>query len=113
TDEVKLRQILINLINNALKFTSAGGISVRSQSLEASKIAFEVEDTGAGIAPEDLDKLFEAFTQTESGKQSQEGTGLGLSISSKFVQLMGGEMSVSSQVGKGTIFHFEIEVEEV
>ena len=113
TDEVKLRQILINLINNALKFTEQGGISVRSKSIASAKIAFEVEDTGPGIAPEDLDKLFEAFCQTESGKQSQEGTGLGLSISRKFVQLMGGEMRVSSELGQGTIFSFEINVREV
>ena len=113
TDEVKLRQILINLINNALKFTSAGGICVRSQRIDSQKIAFEVEDTGTGIAPEDLDKLFEAFTQTESGKQAQEGTGLGLPISRKFVQLMGGDMRVSSQVGQGTIFSFEIQVEQI
>ena len=113
TDEIKLRQILINLINNALKFTSTGGISVRGQKIDASKIVIEVEDTGPGIAPEDLDKLFEAFSQTESGKQAQEGTGLGLSISRKFVQLMGGEMRVSSQVGQGTIFSFDINVEQV
>ena len=113
TDEVKLRQILINLINNALKFTEQGGICIRSQCLEPSKIVFEVEDTGPGIAPEDLDKLFEAFSQTESGKKAQEGTGLGLSISRKFVQLMGGEMKVSSQVGRGTIFSFSINVNEV
>ncbi|MDJ1174459.1 hybrid sensor histidine kinase/response regulator [Roseofilum capinflatum] len=113
TDEVKLRQILINLINNALKFTQQGGICVRSQSMNNSKIAFEVEDTGPGIAPEDLKTLFEAFSQTESGKQSQEGTGLGLSISRQFVQVMGGEMHVSSTLGKGTIFTFEIAYEEV
>ena len=113
TDEVKLRQILINLINNALKFTEKGSICLRSQNLESSRLVFEVEDTGPGIAPEDLNKLFEAFTQTESGKQAQEGTGLGLSISRKFVRLMGGEMRVRSQVGKGTIFNFEIQMEEV
>lgn len=112
-DEVKLRQILINLINNALKFTSTGGISVRSKRIDRVKIAFEVEDTGPGIAPEDLDQLFSAFSQTESGKQAQEGTGLGLSISRKFVQLMGGEMHVSSQLGRGTIFGFEMRISEV
>ena len=113
SDEVKLRQILINLINNALKFTERGGISVRSQKISSDKIGFEVEDTGPGIAPEELERLFEAFSQTETGKQAQEGTGLGLSISSKFVELMGGEMRVSSQVGRGTRFRFEIIVEEV
>jgi len=112
-DEVKLRQILINLINNAIKFTSTGGISVRSQKINSTKIAFEVEDTGPGIAPEDLDKLFQAFSQTDSGKQSQEGTGLGLSISRQFVEVMGGEMRVSSQVGEGTVFGFEINFSEV
>ena len=112
TDEVKLRQVLINLVNNAIKFTDEGGVSVRS-SLKNIKeqeaiIVFEVEDTGAGIAPEEIDSLFEAFVQTATGKQAQEGTGLGLPISRKFVQLMGGEMTVSSLVGNGTVFKFEI-----
>jgi len=135
TDEVKLRQILINLINNALKFTERGGISLRvsqnqsippssghppyqggqggSNNQQPTTIYFEVEDTGAGIAPEELDKLFEAFTQTTSGKQAQEGTGLGLSISRKFAELMGGEMRATSRVGEGTVFSFEIQCLEV
>jgi predicted ATPase/signal transduction histidine kinase/CheY-like chemotaxis protein len=132
TDEVKLRQVLINLLNNALKFTSEGGVSVRvgttrilnadtrmnphstdeaiRASVSESVLCFEVEDTGAGIASEELDSLFEAFVQTKTGRESQEGTGLGLPISRKFVQLMGGEMSVSSEVGKGTLFKFAIRV---
>ncbi len=111
TDEVKLRQILINLLNNALKFTKQGGISLRvGKDSEASKLIFEIEDTGDGIAPDELDSLFEAFVQTKTGQQAQEGTGLGLPISRQFVQLMGGEMTVSSQVGKGTIFKFAIKV---
>jgi signal transduction histidine kinase/CheY-like chemotaxis protein len=116
TDEVKLRQVLINLVNNAIKFTDEGGVLVRSslKNLKEKKekeaiIVFEVEDTGAGIAPEEIDSLFEAFVQTATGKQAQEGTGLGLPISKKFVELMGGEMTVSSEVGKGTIFKFEIQ----
>ncbi|MGK7925306.1 MAG: ATP-binding protein [Spirulina sp.] len=142
TDEVKLRQVLINLINNAIKFTSEGGVSVRVQSMNnyqlsiinektsqqpitnnqqpitnnqqpITKIIFEVEDTGAGIAPEELDKLFEAFTQTETGKQAQEGTGLGLLISRKFVRLMGGDIRVTSQINKGTTFSFVIEAKIV
>jgi len=125
TDEVKLRQILINLINNALTFTERGGISLRvsqnqSPATESKTnnqhpitICFEVEDTGAGIAPEELDQLFEAFTQTASGKQAQEGTGLGLSISRKFTALMGGEMWATSRVGEGTVFRFEIQCQEV
>ncbi len=127
TDEVKVRQVLINLLNNALKFTEAGGVSVRvgvvpSVPIEGSHadeltdlerritLAVEIEDTGAGIAPEELDNLFEAFMQTQSGKEAQEGTGLGLPISRKFVQLMGGDITVTSQVGRGTIFKFEIRV---
>lgn len=116
-DSVKLRQILINLLNNALKFTSEGGISVRisHQSPVTHQkpitIKFEVEDTGAGIAEEEFDQLFEAFAQTETGKNSQEGTGLGLPISRQFVQLMGGDITISSQVGVGTIFSFDIQVE--
>jgi signal transduction histidine kinase/CheY-like chemotaxis protein len=113
TDELKLRQVLINLINNALKFTEEGGVSVKIHQKSANKITFEVEDTGVGIDPEELEQIFEPFTQTHSGKQSQEGTGLGLSISRKFVQLMGGEMRVSSLVGQGTIFNFDIEIQQV
>lgn len=157
SDEVKLRQVLINLINNAIKFTEEGGISVRvelvkqsqesgvslaTQMQEADKklatylseevkstkvatskfinqqsiidkervvIAFEIEDTGPGIAEAELDSLFEAFAQTETGKQAQEGTGLGLPISRKFVQLMGGKITVKSVVGRGTIFKFDIQ----
>ncbi|MFB8792275.1 MAG: AAA family ATPase [Potamolinea sp.] len=129
TDETKLRQVLINLLNNALKFTKQGGVSLRvgmknRQSLIANSkesamsheqlaITFEVEDTGAGIAPEELDSLFEAFVQTKTGKESQEGTGLGLPISRSFVQLMGGEITVSSSVGKGSLFKFDILVSPV
>jgi PAS domain S-box-containing protein len=125
SDEVKLRQVLINLLNNALKFTTEGGICVRvsSQVNQNGKIPheetpkttlyFEVEDTGPGIAPEELDSLFEAFVQTQTGQQAQEGTGLGLPISRKFIQLMGGEIRVQSQVDAGTIFKFKINVEKV
>ncbi len=117
TDEIKLRQVLINLLNNALKFTQEGGVSLRVDTLEQSenscRLLFEIEDTGPGIAPNDLDSLFEAFVQTAIGKQAQEGTGLGLPISRKFVQLMGGEIIVSSEIGKGTIFKFEIVVNVV
>jgi len=117
TDEVKMRQVLINLLNNALKFTIEGGITVRINAntietdlkLQRSVIEFEVEDTGPGIASDELDELFTAFVQTEVGKQSQEGTGLGLPISRKFVQLMGGDMVVSSEVGRGTTFQFQIQ----
>ncbi|WP_052055389.1 hybrid sensor histidine kinase/response regulator [Myxosarcina sp. GI1] len=110
TDERKLRQVLINLLNNALKFTSEGGVTLRVKPdlVDTYTLLFEIEDTGAGIAPEELDTLFETFTQTETGRQSEEGTGLGLPISRKFVQLMGGDIVVSSQLGMGTVFRFNI-----
>jgi len=114
-DELKLRQVLINLLNNAIKFTEEGGVSIRvrpqaiAEGSPNIELEFEIEDTGAGIAPEDIDSLFEAFVQTETGKQSQEGTGLGLPISRKFVQLMGGDITVTSTVGRGTTFKFNIE----
>lgn len=126
TDEVKLRQVLINLLSNALKFTFEGGVSVRVSVVNDNRqqttdprrpawghqqtIHFEVEDTGAGIADDELDSLFEAFVQTKTGKEAQEGTGLGLPITRKFVQLMGGEIAVSSEVGRGTTFKFDIQV---
>ncbi|MCP4397148.1 MAG: response regulator [bacterium] len=118
TDEVKLRQVLINLLNNAIKFTNEGGVAVRvrrerfsdPERVEAFTINlhFEIEDSGPGIAPEEIDTMFEAFGQTETGRQSQEGTGLGLPITRKFVQLMGGDITVSSDVGRGTTFKFDI-----
>lgn len=151
TDEVKLRQVLINLLNNAIKFTQEGRVSVKvnlkpepslkeanivnvadnstslnvrqDRSLENSRISqlentsdlesasscfltFEISDTGLGIAADELNNLFEAFVQTRTGKDSQEGTGLGLPISRNFVELMGGQMTVSSVVGVGTTFAF-------
>lgn len=121
TDDKKLRQVLINLLGNAIKFTNEGSVTlrvrgqeleVRGQEIDKSYILlFEIEDTGAGIAPSEIDSLFEAFVQTETGKQSQQGTGLGLPISKKFVELMEGEITVSSKLGKGTIFQFKIPVQ--
>ena len=113
TDERKLRQILINLLNNALKFTTKGRVTLRVKPDPASSqtLLWEIEDTGAGIAPEELDTLFDAFTQTETGRQSEEGTGLGLPISRKFVRLMGGDITVSSELGRGTVFKFKIVAE--
>jgi signal transduction histidine kinase/DNA-binding response OmpR family regulator len=122
TDDKKLRQVLINLLGNAIKFTDRGRVTlrVREQGCRGAKekyfpyssishtLTFEIEDTGSGIAPEEIDSLFTAFVQTEAGKQSQQGTGLGLPISKKFVELMGGEIDVSSQLDKGTIFTFNI-----
>ncbi|MDM8554572.1 ATP-binding protein [Desulfococcaceae bacterium HSG7] len=116
TDEVRLRQVLINLLNNALKFTKEGGVAVRTRVTDLEdrksgirKLKFEIKDTGPGIAPEETDKLFEAFVQTETGRKAQEGTGLGLAISKKFVQLMGGDITVKSEPGRGTTFTFDIQ----
>ncbi|MDI9636233.1 CHASE2 domain-containing protein [Geitlerinema splendidum] len=104
TDELKLRQVLINLINNAIKFTDSGRISVNVKKPYASfddrapvVLTFEVEDTGVGISPDELDQVFQPFRQTSSGQKVSEGTGLGLTISHQFVWLMGGEMSVLSR----------------
>lgn len=115
TDETKLRQVLINLLNNAIKFTEEGGVNLfvyinSNQRIKGENIniTFAVEDTGAGIADNDLGKVFEAFSQTEVGRNSQEGTGLGLPISRKFVQLMGGDITIKSKLGEGSIFSFEI-----
>jgi two-component system sensor histidine kinase/response regulator len=159
TDEHKLRQILINLLGNAIKFTEEGSVTLRVRCCDGEMgrwgdgemgrqgdketgrqgeteigrgevfppilpsphhpislsphLLFEVEDTGPGIAPEELDTLFDAFTQTESGQKTQEGTGLGLALTRQFVQLMGGNISVSSRVGQGTIFTVEIPIELV
>jgi chemotaxis family two-component system sensor kinase Cph1 len=118
TDESKLRQVLINLLENSLKFTKTGGVTLRVKVADASwrstmsncRLLFEVEDTGQGIAADELDLLFDPFVQTETGRQSMQGTGLGLPISKQFVRLMGGDINVSSKVGKGTIFTFDIQL---
>ncbi|HEY9643088.1 MAG TPA: PAS domain S-box protein [Coleofasciculaceae cyanobacterium] len=132
TDESKLRQVLVNLLGNAIKFTDTGSVVLRvsqateqlgsqnpsadcpSSSCPSSNLhtlIFEVADTGLGIAAEELDRLFQPFVQTKTGEQSQQGTGLGLAISQKFVQLMGGEISVGTGLGQGTTFRFSIPVE--
>ena len=110
TDEGKLRQVLINLVGNGIKFTAEGGVTVRGKTIDNSHLLFEIEDTGPGIATEEIDKLFEAFGQTETGRKSQQGTGLGLPISQKFVQLMGGNIRVSSILGQGTMFAFDLKI---
>ncbi len=110
TDEGKLRQVLINLLNNAVKFTAEGEVTLTVTALAPDRLQFEVRDTGPGIDPAEEDQLFEAFGQTSVGVQSQEGTGLGLPISQKFVQLMGGEITVTSAAGAGACFAFTIAV---
>jgi signal transduction histidine kinase len=123
TDRVKLRQILINLISNGIKFTSEGSVTLnvknqdsveincsQDQSAIANGICFEIEDTGIGIAPNEIHNIFEPFTQTKLGKKSSEGTGLGLAITRSFVEMMGGKITVSSQEGSGSIFRFDIPI---
>ncbi len=117
TDVKKLRQVAINLLNNAIKFTETGEVvlSVRADrdrsTQDNSYLQFAVRDTGAGISPEDLERIYEAFGQTEVGRQATEGTGLGLTISRQFVEILGGELRVESAVGQGTCFQFSIPVE--
>jgi signal transduction histidine kinase/CheY-like chemotaxis protein len=116
TDEGKLRQVLLNLIGNAIKFTDRGRVTLqvgvkKFDPLDSERLTldFEVKDTGLGIEKSELEHLFEPFVQAEAGRNSHEGTGLGLPISQEFVRLLGGEMTVYSQVGVGTIFQFEIQ----
>ena len=117
-DQSKLRQILINLLGNAVKFTESGGIrlSVMLKPGEPGKsgrrtLHFEVADTGCGIARQEQDRIFDAFYQSDSQPSTQQGTGLGLAISLKYAELMGGTMAVDSEVGKGTRFTFEVQLE--
>jgi signal transduction histidine kinase/CheY-like chemotaxis protein len=111
-DEKKLRQVLLNLLGNAIKFTQVGRVSLQVKLIEGSDphLYFAVEDTGPGIDPCELETIFEPFVQTESGRNSQQGTGLGLSISRQFVQMMHGEIRVHSVKGQGTRFEFDIPV---
>ena len=122
TDERKLSQILINLLGNAVKFTEKGRVILHVKRGNGSwvigkgkenynyQLVFEVEDTGPGISPEEIEKLFATFVQTEAGMKSQQGTGLGLAISYQLAQLMGGEITVESTVGEGSVFKLTLPV---
>jgi CheY-like chemotaxis protein len=116
TDIKKLRQVFINVLGNAVKFTEEGGIGVRVRAdREGAKGAFlrvEIEDTGPGISPDEQDKLFRQFEQTKTGQQAGTGTGLGLAISREFVRLMGGDITLNSQVGKGSVFVIRLPLKE-
>jgi len=114
-DEGKLRQIIMNLLGNAVKFTDQGGILLRAMvktpdgtSGLGSILRIEVEDTGPGIPPDDLEDIFNPFVQSESGQNAQEGTGLGLSISREFAEMMGGTLTVNSDRDAGSNFILEI-----
>ncbi|MEO0537244.1 MAG: PAS domain-containing protein [Cyanobacteria bacterium P01_A01_bin.123] len=129
TDPSKLRQVLINLLGNAVKFTQVGEIALRvkgvkmdgesnaesgeghqqlAADIQSPKLSFTVSDTGPGIPANRLKKLFKPFYQTELGRQSQSGTGLGLTISQTYVRLMGGELQVTSHFGQGSTFYFSL-----
>lgn len=105
TDEGKVSQILRNLISNALKFTRRGHVRLTAHMDESGMMAFRVEDTGIGIAPEDQQRIFEEFVQVESEMQAKvKGTGLGLPLSRRLAELLGGSISVESQLGVGSTF---------
>lgn len=115
TDESKLRQVLLNLLGNAIKFTQKGSVSLtvvpaqlKSQEAENVQIIFTIKDTGPGICPSEISTLFQPFAQTQTGRQTGQGTGLGLAISQQFIKLMGGEVTVESELGVGSIFTFNI-----
>ncbi len=112
-DPNRLRQILMNLCSNALKFTSEGRIRVRVEPKDKPLVRFEVSDSGIGMTPEQTKKLFAAFVQADSSvTRKYGGTGLGLSISRKLVELMGGVIGVESELGRGTTFWFELPLQE-
>jgi signal transduction histidine kinase len=112
-DPVRLRQVLINLVGNAIKFTESGEVAIHvlAPPHGAARIRFEVRDSGIGIPPDTLARLFSPFTQADSSTSRRYGgTGLGLSISRRLVELMGGEMDVESQEHQGSTFFFELPV---
>ena len=112
-DAGRLRQILLNLVSNAIKFTADGEVGVRITRPDSAHMRFEVRDTGIGISPEGRSQLFQPFTQLESSNsRPHSGTGLGLSISRRLVTLMGGEIGVDSEPDKGSVFWFTLPLEE-
>jgi len=113
-DEKRLRQILLNLLGNAVKFTASGRVALVVSLLEAAKgnalLRFEVQDSGSGLSPEDIERIFRPFEQAGSIERREAGTGLGLAISRQLVRLMNSEIHVQSRVGHGSSFWFDIRV---
>ena len=116
TDINKLRQVFINVLGNAVKFTEQGGIGMRVRADRKGPaepfLEVEIEDTGPGISLDEQDRLFRHFEQTKAGQQTGTGTGLGLAISREFVRLMGGSITVKSEVGKGSVFIIRLALKE-
>jgi signal transduction histidine kinase/CheY-like chemotaxis protein len=119
-DDKRLRQVLLNLLGNAIKFTDYGSVTLKVTvsresddiSAQSIHIQFQVEDTGTGIAPEQVDKIFLPFEQVGDTNRMSEGTGLGLSISQKIIQMMGSALKVESQLGSGSVFEFIVTLPE-
>lgn len=104
SDSLKIMQILLNLIGNACKFTKQGDVTVNAEERD-SQIIFTVQDTGVGMSKEQTDKIFNEFQQADSSiSGTHGGTGLGLTISKQLVELMGGDISVTSELGQGSLF---------
>ncbi|GET41262.1 hybrid sensor histidine kinase/response regulator [Microseira wollei] len=121
-DQKRLRQVLINLLGNAVKFTDSGGVTFKVKVIDnpeehnplpITKIRFQIEDTGIGMTPEHLTKIFLPFEQVGERRRKTEGTGLGLAISQKIVELMGGEIKVKSTLGQGSVFWFDLDLPEL
>ena len=114
-DQGKVRQILMNMVDNAVKFTERGAVAIRANASGADesqiRLVVEVEDTGVGIADDQFEKLFEEFARLGSSTTSEPGTGLGMAISRRLARVMGGDLTVTSRLGKGSVFRLEIPVE--
>jgi len=114
-DPERLRQVFVNLVGNALKFTESGSVTLRCKATRSAnnraKLRFDIEDTGLGIHPKERERLFEAFTQADtSTTRKHGGTGLGLNITRQLIELMGGKISVDSELGEGTTFHVDLDL---
>ena len=111
-DETRLRQVLLNLLGNAVKFTDRGEVVFRVGATyldeHQARLHFEIVDTGVGIAPDQVDSIFLPFVQVGSQQRRSEGTGLGLAISRELIQSMGGDIHVTSEPGQGSTFWFEL-----
>lgn len=112
SDPTKVRQILINLLGNALKYTDRGRVTVEL-AMEKSRVCFRVSDTGPGIAPEDIERVFEPFTRLHTAERRKRGTGLGLAVSRRLARLLGGDLACESALGRGTTFTLCLPVQPV